>query len=141
MDNVRRLFLNDHFAHHCGIELLSVDPGRAAARMLLQPHHLNGLHSVQGGAIFTLADFAFAAAANSRGFVAVAANVSITFLKAASTGTLTAVAREIGSTRRLGSYTVEIRNEQDELIALFQGLAYRKSDKLPTEETSRAPDS
>lgn len=29
--------------------------------MTLHPHHLNGYGTVQGGAIFTLADFVFAA--------------------------------------------------------------------------------
>jgi acyl-CoA thioesterase len=46
--------------------------GRAQAKMTLQPHHCNALGTVHGGAIFTLADFAFAAASNSHGTVAVA---------------------------------------------------------------------
>ena len=35
----------------------------------------------QGGAIFTLADFTFAAASNAHGIVAVGINVNITYLK------------------------------------------------------------
>ena len=97
----------------------------------MHPHHLNGYGTVQGGAIFTLADFAFAAASNSHGTVAVAINVSITFMKAAKTGTLWAEAREISRNFKLGSYTVEVKDDQGELVALFQGLAYRKSEKIP----------
>ena len=71
MTSIRRpfkqIFANDRFAARCGIELLAVSPGQARARMSLRPDHLNGLGSVQGGAIFTLADFAFAAASNSHG--------------------------------------------------------------------------
>src|SRR5208337_5123335 len=95
MEQVKQRLKNDKFAERCNIELLSVTPGRASARMTLHPHHLNGIGTVQGGAIFTLADFAFAAAANSHGTVAVAVNASITFMKAAVAGTLWAEAREL----------------------------------------------
>jgi acyl-CoA thioesterase len=99
--------------------------------MTLQPCHWNGLDSVQGGAVFTLADFAFAAAANSHGTIAVAINVSITFMKGAKEGTLWAEAREISKNPRLGSYTVDVKTDQGEMVAIFQGLAYRKPDKIP----------
>ena len=127
MDPIYAMFENDRFAKHTGIELLTVSPGQATARMVLHPHHLNGVGTVQGGAIFTLADFAFAAACNSHGKVAVAVNVSITFMKAATTGTLTAEAREVALNPKLGTYTVNVTDEQNNLIAVFQGLAYRKS--------------
>ena len=131
MASVQRFFKNDKFAERANIELLSVAPGEARAKMTLHPHHLNGYGTVQGGAIFTLADFAFAAASNSYGNVAVAINVSITFMKAGQTGTLWAEAREVSRNFKLGSYTVEVKDDQGELVALFQGLAYRKSEKIP----------
>jgi acyl-CoA thioesterase len=128
---LQRFFKNDKFAEHANIKLLSVSPGQARAKMALHPHHLNGYGTVQGGAIFTLADFAFAAASNSHGMVAVAINVSITFMKAGTIGTLWAEAREMSRNPKLGSYTVEVKDDQGELVALFQGLAYRKSEKIP----------
>ena len=131
MASVQRFFKNDRFAERANIELLSASPGQARAKMTLHPHHWNGYGTVQGGAIFTLADFAFAAASNSHGNVAVAINVSITFMKAGQTGTLWAEAREVSRNFKLGSYTVEVKDDQGELVALFQGLAYRKSEKIP----------
>jgi acyl-CoA thioesterase len=131
LEDVRRCFGNDQFSQRANIELLSVAPGHATAKMTLHPHHLNGLNTVHGGAIFTLADFTFAAACNSHGTVAVALNASITFMKAASTGVLHAEAREVAKNFKVGSYMVEVRDEQGDLIATFQGLAYRKKDKLP----------
>jgi acyl-CoA thioesterase len=131
MASVIRYFKNDRFAERANIELVSVSPGCARAKMPLHPHHLNGYSTVQGGAIFTLADFAFAAASNSHGNVALAINVSITFMKAARTGTLWAEAREISKNFKLGSYTVEVKDDQQELVALFQGMVYRKSEKIP----------
>ena len=73
----------------------------------------------------------FAAACNSHGTVSVALNVSITFMKAATTGTLWADAREVSKNFKVGSYAVEIKDDHGELVAQFQGLAYRKKDKLP----------
>ena len=130
-ESLQRFFKNDKFAERSNIELLSVSPGQARAKMTLHPHHLNGHGTVQGGAIFTLADFTFAVACNSHGTVAVAINVSITFMKAGKTGTLWAEARELSRNFKLGSYTVEVKDDQGELVALFQGLAYRKSEKIP----------
>jgi len=131
MDTIKRWMRNDKYAELSNIELLSVEPGAARAKMTLHPHHLNGIGTVMGGAIFTLADFAFAAASNSHGTVAVAINVSISFLKAAKTGALWAEAREISKSFKLGSYTVEVKDDQGELVALFQGMVYRKQDKIP----------
>lgn len=131
MASLQRFFKNDKFAERANVELLSVSPGAARAKMTLNPHHWNGYGTVQGGAIFTLADFAFAAASNSHGNVAVAINVSITFMKAGQTGTLWADAREISRNVKLGSYTVEVKDDHGELVAIFQGLAYRKSEKIP----------
>jgi acyl-CoA thioesterase len=135
IENVKRCLQQDQFAKRSNIELLEVSPGRATAKMVLHPHHLNGLGTVQGGAIFTLADFCFAAACNSHGTVAVALNVSITFMKAALTGTLWAEAREISKNFKVGSYAVEVKDDHGDLVAQFQGLAYRKKDKLPVPGT------
>ena len=130
MEMIKQFFKNDRFAEHSGIELVEVSPGRAVARMPIRPHHLNGLGTVQGGATFTLADFTFAAASNAYGTVAVAINVSISFLKASTAGVLTAEAREISRNPKLGSYTVEVKDDTGDIIAIFQGLVYRKKDPL-----------
>lgn len=127
---VRQFFEDDNFARHCGIELVSVEPGRAVARMAIKPEHFNGYKIVQGGAIFTLADLAFAAASNSHGTVAVAINVSITFIKATKDGVLQAEAREVARNPKLGTYVVEVRDEHGDLVAQFQGLVYRKSEQI-----------
>ncbi len=131
METVRRFFERDQYAKLAGIELLAIEPGHATARMPLRPTHWNGLDMTHGGAIFTLADFVFAAASNSHGTVAVAINASISFLKASSTGTLTAEARELARNYKTGTYLVEVKNDQGELIAIFQGMVYRKQDKIP----------
>ncbi len=131
METIKKFFKRDRLAEYLGIELVDVSIGNAVAKMEVKNEHLNGIGTVHGGAIFTLADFAFAVAANSHGRVTVAINVSITFMKATTSGTLTAIAKEVSLNPKIASYTVNIINDDDELIAIFQGLAYRKRDKIP----------
>ena len=119
---------NDRFAVESGVKLLEVVEGYAKVSLDVTPHHLNGVGVVQGGAIFTLADLAFAAAVNSHGTVAVAINVSITFIKAVTGGTIFAEAREISQSARLASCLVQVTDAGGALVATFQGLAYRKKE-------------
>lgn len=121
---------NDLFARHSGIELLEVDKGRARARMQIKDFHFNGAKTVHGGAIFTLADFAFAAACNSHGNLAMGLNTSTSFVKAAIGGILYASAEEISLNKKIATYHVRVTNQADELIALLHGTAYRKSVPL-----------
>ena len=81
-------------------------------------------------AIFSLADFVFAVASNSHGNIAMAINVSISYLKAATEGTLYAEAEELSVNPKLGSYRINITDHNNQLIAVFQGMVYRKKDTL-----------
>jgi len=131
MPDLRSYFGGDRFAARSGIELLEVEEGRALARLAVGGDHLNAAGVVQGGAVFTLADFAFAAASNSRGNVALAIEAHVTFLRAVREGVLLAEAREEWGSRRLSTCTVRVTDEKGELVALFTGTAYRKDDPLP----------
>ncbi len=124
--DVKAIIQRDRFAAQAGIELLEVQEGFARARMKLSPNHLNGVDIVQGGAVFTLADLAFAAAANSHGEVAVAVDVSISFLRAATEGTLFAEATEVSRTKKLSTCLVRVTDDAGALVALFKGTAFRK---------------
>ncbi len=131
MTDLATFFSGDRFAARNGIVLLEVEEGRARARLEVGPDHLNAAGVVQGGAVFTLADFAFAAASNSRGNVALAIEAHVTFLRPARAGALVAEAREEGGSRRLSTCTVRVTDEGGALVALFTGTAFRKDDPLP----------
>ncbi|NLX23975.1 MAG: PaaI family thioesterase [Phycisphaerae bacterium] len=131
MDKVKRYFSQDQLANLLGIELTEVAPGRAIARMTIREDHYNSLRMVHGGATFTLADLAFAAASNSHGSVAVGIAASISYVKAATTGTLTAEAREESLSPRLATYSVRVTDDANEIVAVFHGTVYRKRDPLP----------
>ena len=130
MEKILKFFENDRFADLSNIEVVSASPGKATTQMEVKDMHLNGVGTVHGGALFTLADFTFALAANSHGTVTVAINANISYLKAVSSGLLTAEARELASGGRIASYTVDIYNEDRDLVAVFQGMAYRKREKI-----------
>ncbi len=131
MEHIKEFFKKDKFAEYCGIELLEVSPGRAKAKMKLEEHHLNGLRVGHGGALFTLADLVFAAACNSHGNIAMAINVNINYIKAASPGSVVyAEGFENAKNPRLGSYTINITDGKGDLLGVFQGLAYRKKETI-----------
>lgn len=127
-----RFFAADTFAHLCGVELLEVSPGRARVKMVIGEDHANSHGTVHGGALFTLADTAFALASNSHGIPAAAINAHISFLKSAKEGTLYAEAEEFSLSPKIASYTVEVTDEQGERIAIFQGMVYRKTPPRST---------
>jgi acyl-CoA thioesterase len=130
MKTLTEYLQSDAFVKHCGIELVSASPGQAEARLAIQSWHYNALGIVQGGAIFTLADYAFAAASNAHGTVAIGINVSITYMKPAKVGLLTARAREVALNPKLATYTVDVTDDVGELVAVFQGLVYRKKQAI-----------
>lgn len=131
MQEMKEFFsTNDLFARHSGIELVDVGPGWAKASMKIEPFHFNGAKTVHGGAIFTLADFAFAVASNSHGILAMGINTSVSFVKAALTGTLYAEAREQSRNPKLASYSVMITDDVGDVVAIFQGMVYRKKESI-----------
>jgi acyl-CoA thioesterase len=125
-----KFFEKDRFAANSGVELIEADAGRAQARLNITPGHLNAAGGVQGGAIFTLADLAFAAATNSQGALTVGVSASIQYFRAPSGHYITAVAQEISRSRKLCGCNVDIFDEDGSLVARFSGTGYIKGDKL-----------
>ena len=82
MDELRELLnKDDRFCRFNGMRLDVLRTGYAEAVMEITENSLNGVGIAQGGAIFTLADLAFAGAANSYGFRTVGMNSTINFLR------------------------------------------------------------
>jgi acyl-CoA thioesterase len=124
--NLKEFFKNDRYAAFSGVELLEAAPGQATAKMPVQEMHLNAGDMVQGGAIFTLADFAFAVAVNAYGNLAVSIETSIRYFKSVGSGTLFAEAKIVHLHKKLATFEVWVTNEDNELIALFTATAFRK---------------
>ncbi len=129
--DIKTFFERDRYAAHSGIDLMEVRKGYAKAQMPVKEFHLNGADSVQGGAIFTLADLAFAAAVNAYGNLSVSIQTSIYFHKGVGEGTLFAEAKEVKMGKNIGNFEVVVTNEKEELIATFIATAYRKNIEIP----------
>jgi len=130
MDAMKKFVQKDAFARHIGVEVLEHGKGTARARMEIGNNHLNSAGMVHGGAIFSLADAVFSIASNSHGTLAVAINVSISFFKAATGGTLFAEAEEVSINPKLATYLITVTDDAGNKIALFQGTVYRKKDSI-----------
>ena len=128
---IKEFFKQDRYAVFSGIELLEVKPGYARAKMEIQDMHLNAGNVVQGGAIFTLADLAFAAAVNAYGNLAMSLETSIRYFKGVGKGILFAEASVVNLHPKLATFEVKVSNETDDLIAVFMATAYRKDVPLP----------
>ena len=131
MDFIKEFIENDKFAKSVGIELLEVSLGYAKAKWtkIFTTIRL----TLYCGAIFTLADFTFAVAANTHNKMSVALIVNISFLKAISEGVLIAEAQEISVNPKIATYKILVSNDLGEIIATFEGMAYRKERSLVKE--------
>ena len=130
MELIDFLNQNDRFAAMAGVQVVEMGQGCAKAVMTVVDHHLNGAGVCQGGALFTLADLAFAAAVNSGGFMTVGISHSITFVRSAMKGDqLTALAHE-DPHHKMPFCEVRVTNQRDELICVMTGTAYRRNAAL-----------
>ncbi|NLT11056.1 MAG: hotdog fold thioesterase [Clostridiaceae bacterium] len=121
-----RLTTEDQVAKLLGFELLEVSPGYAKAEMQIQSSHLNGIGTLHGGIMFSLADYVFAVAANSYGTPTVAVQAGISYYKTPSGPIVSAESKELSNGRKICSYEVEIRDPDGTLVAKFIGTGYRK---------------
>jgi acyl-CoA thioesterase len=122
---------HDTFAVHLGIEVVEVKPGYARAVMPLETPQKNGVGLAHGGAIFGLADVAFGGACCSSGEVALGVVSSINYLAAGKTGPLTAEAKELRRSRKLGHYEVLVFDGDGVLMAACRATAYFRGDVFP----------
>ena len=126
MTLLEKLNQADHFANSIGARLVEVREGYARAELTVEDRHLNGAGVCQGGVMFTLADLAFAAVANSHGILSVGVQNSISYIKSAQLGDrLSAECFEQVNHHKLPYCDVRITNQQGEVLACVTGLAYR----------------
>lgn len=119
LEEIRNRFKNDHFATDAtGIVIDSAEPGKAVCSMTLEERHMNENNVPMGGAVFTLADFVCAIAANGYSEKnTVSQNVSITFLSPAKGKRLIAEASCLREGRTTALYTADVRDELGTYVA------------------------
>ncbi|MBO4599237.1 MAG: PaaI family thioesterase [Bacteroidales bacterium] len=119
-------FAYDHFATDVtGITIGEAGDHHAICHLQIDPTHCNAMGAVMGGAIFTLADFAFAIAANSRSikeyepleWVSVSSNIQ--YLRQARNGMLHAEAKCVKEGKSTCVYSILVTDDQEREIALI----------------------
>ena len=127
------------YANTLGLRCCEVRPGYARVELDVTPALTNLFGCAHGGAVFSLLDEAFQLACNSHGVSAYALNVSVTYVKGAVPGDrLVAEAAELARTRKVATYSLEVRTQSGERIAHAQAVAYR-TGATPPFLTAAAP--
>jgi acyl-CoA thioesterase len=131
-DAIRKNVEKEPYAVKMGMKLIELDFGFSVVEMKFTEDMANLFGMAHGGAIFSLIDEAFETASNSHGTVAVALNMSISYVKPPVPGdTIRATAKEISKSFKIANYDIKVTNRNDELIASCQATVYRKKDQLP----------
>ncbi|WP_049900280.1 hotdog fold thioesterase [Halococcus agarilyticus] len=136
--DIRERIASDPYCDTLGIDLVDLGPGTARTALTITEELLNFHGTPHGGAVYSLADAAFAAASNSHGETALALETNISYLDSVEVGTtLVATAEETHASGRTAEYEVVVvgdvgdRNEKGEdggdavRIATFRGRVYR----------------
>jgi acyl-CoA thioesterase len=115
----------DPFARTLGISIDEVRNSYARVSLAIKDAYCNSEARAHGSVLFTLADQAFAVAANSRGYKAFALEIKINYFQGAPAGTIVvAEATPLDIRKRVSLWNIELKNDKGEKIALAQGLAY-----------------
>lgn len=117
IDQVRERFRNDRFATGNGAVIDEISDGFAKCSLDIQRDHMNAIGTVMGGAIFTLADFAFAVASNWQGTPHVSRTSQITYLGAAKGKKLVAEAHRVKEGYSACYYLVDVKDELGNQVA------------------------
>lgn len=126
-----KMYAGDKASQALGIDVEIPQPGAAVATMRVREDMVNGFDICHGGLVFTLADTAFAFACNAYDDLTVAAAANIDFLRPVSINDwLEATAGEDQRSEKTGFYTVTVKNQRAELVAVFRGRSRSRGENL-----------
>ncbi len=108
-DKLKEFFKKDYFAVSLlGIDILTAEDGVAVCTLKKRDELLNANGVMQGGALYTLGDFAFAVASASSGKMAVTSSLTVNYVKPGKGTEFRAVATPVNLGKRLCYYDVEV---------------------------------
>jgi acyl-CoA thioesterase len=130
LERIRQYFQNDRFAMNAGIQIDSVTSEHVICSMTVGKEHHNAGGGIQGGAIFTLADLAFAVHCNLDLFVddtvglSVGQSCSISFMKPCKGQRLIATSTCKNKGRTMSVYWIEIQDDLGTQVAVMTGNSF-----------------
>ncbi len=128
IDEIRSAFAKDLYATETtGASIDDAAQNYAKCSFNITDKHKNAAGGVMGGAIFTLADFAFAVAANVGNPITVSLSSNIAFHGAAKGNKLIAEAKCVKSGKSTCFFIVEIVDDVGTLVATASFTGFRKA--------------
>ncbi len=119
LEEARAMFLKDTYAMvTTGIEIDAVGEKYAKCSLKLDERHRNATGQVMGGAMFTLADFVFAVAANFRQSVTVTTVSQISYLGPVKGNVLYGESKLVKDGKRNCFYQVMITDDMGTEVAM-----------------------
>lgn len=125
LDEAKEYFKGERFATANGMQIDDLTDSSAVCSVILNDTHKNAIGGIMGGAIFTLADFAFAVIANHLHKPTVAQQVSINFLSIPKGEKLIATARIRKDGRSSSIINVDVRDDTGKDVAQFIGTGFK----------------
>jgi acyl-CoA thioesterase len=124
---------SEPFARALNMELVKLGKGHSVVHMTYEPEKMNNIYDrAHGGALYALIDEAFETAGQTDGTVAVALNVNVTYVSSPRPGLqLRAEANRVSQTRKTASYDIKVTDQNGDLIALCQALAFDTGKPIP----------
>lgn len=118
VEEAREFFIRDRFAMvTTGIEIEDVDENYSKCSFKIEDKHLAVHNGVMGGAIYTLADFAFAVASNSETQLTVTTSSNISYLGQAKDDILIGECKCIKNGKRTCLFETVITDGKGTLVA------------------------
>jgi|TARA_B110001454_G_scaffold193202_1_gene193933 acyl-CoA thioesterase len=125
---VDKMYDKDAFSQWLGIEILEISEGFCKLKMTIRKEMLNGFQIAHGGIAYSLADSALAFASNSHGRKSLSVETSISHTVSVNEGDiLMAETNEVSLSQKIGIYLINIKNQNEQEVALFKGTVYRTS--------------
>ena len=135
-DKIRETLSNaikrETFSQALNMKLVELEDGHSVVEMIYDPQKMNNMHDLaHGGALFGLMDEAFEMACHTKGTIAVALNINVTFVTSPKPGSkLRAEANQVSETRKTASFDIKITDEEGKIITICQALAYQTGKPL-----------
>jgi acyl-CoA thioesterase len=130
IEKIRAFFSADRFAANAGIGIDSVREDEVVCSMEIRDMHLNAGNLVQGGAIFTLSDFAFAVHSNLHKLcgadvgITVGQSCGISYLKSPKGCRLIAASTCISKGRTMSVYRVTVEDDLGNRVSEMLGNGF-----------------
>ena len=130
---IKNAVKRETFAQALNMKLIELEDGHSVVEMIYTPENMNNMYDrAHGGALFGLIDEAFETAGQTKGTIAVALNVNITYVTSPKPGSrLRAEANRVSETQKTASFDIKITDQDGNIITTCQALAYQTGKPIP----------